>query len=179
MKKFLQSGFTFIELLITVVILAILVTMAIAYYGGKGIDCKDRNPDPRPTIGHPCPMCGPIEEARIGHAIGKLAIFALAVDRFELSHDRYPTSMDELNLSEADSLDPWGNPYVFFSFEGVNGNGPKRKFKSEVPVNDYFDAYSMGPDGKTATPMVSEPGGDDIVVANNGQWIGIACYYGD
>ena len=66
---------------------------------------------------------------------------------------------------------------MFTSFEGMEGNGPKRKDHNMVPVNSYFDVYSMGPDGKTATPFTSIPGGDDIVIAGNGQYVGVACFY--
>lgn len=177
MKK-LQKGYSLAELMIVIVILGILLSFAIAYFGGSGIDCRDKNPARLPTMGNPCPSCSFIERAKIANAIGKLGAVNIALNRFELSHGRYPSSMDELLfLSETDRIDPWGNPYVFFSFEGVNGNGPKRKFLSAVPVNRYFDVYSMGPDGKTATPMVSEPGGDDIIIAADGSYIGIACYY--
>jgi general secretion pathway protein G len=173
----LQSGFSLLELMITVVILAILITFAIPYFGGADIDCKDKNPTRLPTVGNPCPSCSYIVRAKIVNAMGKLGIVALAVDRFELSHNRYPTSMDELNLSVSDSNDPWGNPYVFLNHADVNGNGPLRKDHNMVPVNDYFDIYSMGPDGKTATPFTSIPGGDDIVIANNGLYVGVACFY--
>ena len=177
MKK-LQKGYSLAELMIVVVILAILVSFAIPYFGGPAIDCKDKNPARLPTLGNPCPSCSYITRAKIVNAMGKLGTVALAVDRFELSHGRYPSSMDELLfISESDRLDPWGNPYVFLNHADVNGNGPLRKNRNMVPVNNYFDVYSKGPDGKTATPFTSIPGGDDIVIANNGLYVGVACFY--
>jgi len=35
----------------------------------------------------------------------------------------------------------------------------------------------MGPDGVTATPFTSTLGKDDIVMANDGDYFGLACQY--
>ncbi|MCK5319634.1 MAG: prepilin-type N-terminal cleavage/methylation domain-containing protein [Anaerolineales bacterium] len=155
-----MKGFTMIELLIVLVIVSIL-----ALFGGPlvlgGIDCKNQK-------------MGWITRAKVNSAIGDIGIVHLTIQRWELSHNRMITSLDDLNLGD----DRWGNPYQFLDHSTVNGEGPKRKYKSQVPVNSRYDFYSKGPDGKTATPMVSEPGGDDIVIANDGQYIGVACFYG-
>ena len=173
--KNLQKGYSLMELLIVVVILGIFISFAIATFGGPDIDCKDKSPTRLPTLGNPCPSCSFVVRAKIANAIGRLGEVNLKVQMFELRTGRYPTSMDELKLS--DSNDPWGNPYVFLNHADVNGNGKKRKNRSMVPVNSYFDIYSKGPDGKSATPFTSIPGGDDIVIANNGQYVGVACFY--
>ena len=168
-----QKGVTLIELMISITILAILMSFALYYFGGPGIDCKDRNPVRAPSVGRPCPMCSYVQQAKIASAIGSIGAVYMTIERYRLAHNDQLPGEGDIDIGD----DPWGNPYVFFSFENVNGNGPKRKFKSAVPVNSQYDLYSMGPDGKTATPMVSTPGGDDIVIAADGQYIGIACYY--
>ena len=159
-----QKGFSLTELLVVMVIAGILAVIAIPMFGGPGIDCNDKNQ-----------RLGYTERARVANAIGVLGEINIKADMFDLNHGRAPTSLAEMGLE--DRTDPWGNPYVFLSFEGVEGNGPKRKDHNMVPVNSYFDVYSMGPDGKTATPFTSIPGGDDIVIAGNGQYVGVACFY--
>ena len=154
-----MKGVTLMSLLITLAIAGILWLMGAAVFANNSIDCKD--PDQR---------LGYRTRARVANAIGALGIVNLKLERFYLSHNRYPED-GELDLGP----DPWGNPYVFLNHADVNGNGPKRKNRNMVPVNRYFDIYSMGPDGKTATPFTSIPGGDDIVIA--GTYIGVACFY--
>lgn len=154
-----QHGFSFFSLLSALAIAGILWMLSAPTFGNNDIDCK--NPDRR---------LGYLTRAKVANAIGELGRVNLKIQRFELSHNRYPEN-GELDLGN----DPWGNPYVFLSFKDVNGNGPKRKDHNMVPVNRYFDVYSMGPDGKTATPFTSIPGGDDIVLAGN--YIGVACFH--
>ncbi len=50
----------------------------------------------------------------------------------------------------------------------------KRKDKNLVPVNNDFDLYSMGEDGKSVAPFAAKHSRDDIVRANNGNFIGLA-----
>jgi general secretion pathway protein G len=73
--------------------------------------------------------------------------------------------------------DPWGNPYQYLVVFGRQDVGPVRKDHNLKPVNTGFDVYSMGPNGTTASPFTSTGGKDDIVVANDGDYMGLACQY--
>lgn len=42
------------------------------------------------------------------------------------------------------------------------------------PLNSDFDLYSMGPDGKTATPLTAKASYDDIIRAVDGKFLGLA-----
>ncbi len=99
--------------------------------------------------------------------------------------------------------DPWGNPYQYLpiaasvnvadSGNGNNGNGKGkgngggnggnngvgklRKDKNLVPINSDYDLYSMGKDGASVGPLTAQPSRDDIIRANNGDYIGLAADY--
>jgi general secretion pathway protein G len=43
-----------------------------------------------------------------------------------------------------------------------------------VPINTEFDLYSAGKDGDTRPPLNARPSRDDVVVARDGSFIGLA-----
>jgi general secretion pathway protein G len=45
------------------------------------------------------------------------------------------------------------------------------------PINSDYDLYSVGPDGDSSPQLVSKKGRDDIVRANDGEFIGLASEY--
>ncbi len=141
-----QHGWTLIEVLIVAVVVAILTGIAIANYGPYA------------------------ERARIVRAIGEIGEIFMQAESFDLNNRRFPANLAELGLEG--KLDPWGNPYQYLNFAGVEGNGPKRKNKNMVPVNSAYDVYSTGPDGLSETPFTSISGKDDIVMANDGAYFG-------
>ncbi len=159
-----QDGFTLLELLLALVCLAILASIAIPMFGKSGIDCD--NPDARQ---------GPLMRSKISHVTGDLGKIHMAASKFELSNNRYPASLAEVGLDHL--RDPWGNPYKYLVVFGLNNKGPVRKDHNLHPVNSGYDVYSMGPDGVTATPFTSTLGKDDIVMANDGDYFGLACQY--
>lgn len=73
--------------------------------------------------------------------------------------------------------DPWGQPYFYLSFTGLNGKGQMRKDKNLVPINTQYDLYSAGADGQTKPPLTAAPSRDDVVMANDGNFIGLAADY--
>ncbi|KKK85545.1 hypothetical protein LCGC14_2772230, partial [marine sediment metagenome] len=141
-----QAGFTLLELMATVVLVFIITIFATPWYGDF------------------------VHRARVTHAIGDIGEIQIKAQTFDLNNRRYPTNLAELGMDGL--LDPWGAPYQFLSFDGIEGNGPKRKNRDMVPVNTQFDVYSMGPDGETASPFTSTLGRDDVVMAGDGTFFG-------
>ena len=143
-----QRGFTLLELMIALVLVSILVLAANASYGVY------------------------IERARVAGAIGDIGEIHIAIQTFLLTENRgYPTNLADLGLDGLN--DPWGNPYKYLVVGGLGNNGAVRKDKNLIPVNSGYDVYSMGKDGKTASPLNSTTGGDDVVMAGDGTYFGL------
>jgi general secretion pathway protein G len=97
------------------------------------------------------------------------------IDDFFDANGFYPNSLAD--LFDPIPLDPWGNPYQYLNHDTSPGKGKWRKDKNLVPINSDYDLYSMGPDGKSASPLTSALSHDDIVRGRNGAYIGLALYY--
>src|SRR5829696_9172757 len=128
-----RGGFSLIELLLVLVILAILAAVVVPKFTGRS------------------------EDARQSAAKADIAAMELALDAFEIDAGRYPAN-DEgiaaLNVQPQNvrtwkgpylkrdvNKDPWGQPYVY-------------RFPGQINVNGY-DLFSTGKD-------LQEGGGDDI-----------------
>lgn len=112
------------------------------------------------------------ERARVARAIADLGEIHIAIHRYLTDENRdYPASLAELGLESL--TDPWGNPYQYLVVEGVIDDGPVRKDENLVPVNQHYDIYSMGRDGQTASPLNSDAGEDDVVMAGDGAYFGL------
>jgi general secretion pathway protein G len=127
-----ERGFTLVELLLVLVILATLAAIVVPKFAGRS------------------------EQARETAASTQISNFEIVLDAFEVDNGTYPKGSKGLaDLVEKPSyaqdwrgpymkeipLDPWGNEYVY-EFPGKhNDNG--------------YDLYSLGPDGRAG-------GDDDI-----------------
>lgn len=73
-------------------------------------------------------------------------------------------------------IDPWGNAYIYSHFSTIP-KGHQRKDRNLVPINTVFDLYSKGADGQTASPLTASESRDDVIVADDGDYIGLAENY--
>jgi len=144
-------GFTIVELLLTLAILSILVGVGYSSYG---------------TV---------LERNRNAAVVNDLTRIKFAIERFRTVNDELPETLADIGMDGM--RDPWGNPYAYLNFDTVNGNGQKRKDHNLVPINTEYDLYSKGPDGGSASPLTAAISKDDIIVANDGAYIGRASEY--
>ncbi len=121
-----------------------------------------------------------VTRARNVRAIGELENLTSELLGFHAANGAFPTSL--AGISRGTLLDPWGNPYKYLSFATVPVNARgipqgSRRDRFNVPINTYFDLYSMGEDGATVPSLTSEKGRNDIIVARDGEFIGLGWKY--
>ncbi len=123
-----RRGFSLIELLLVLVILAILTAIVVPKFAGRS------------------------EQARVTAAQTDIRSFESAIGQFELDAGRYPTEAEGLQALVAEPpdaknwrtggylernaipKDPWGNAYVYVCPGKRNPDG--------------YDVYSAGPNGQ-------------------------------
>jgi general secretion pathway protein G len=124
-----RRGFTLVELLLVLVILATLAALVLPKFTGR------------------------TEQARTTAVQTQISTFGTALDAYEVDTGRYPSGGDGLEmllsppgdvsgwrgpyLKSAIPLDPWGNPY---GYEYPGRNNPTG-----------YDLISAGPDGQLGT----------------------------
>lgn len=155
--KFLkrEMGFTLIELMAVISIIALLASMAIASY--------------RQAIG----------KAKIATTIADIKNISKQIVLYELQNDKLPEELEDLIPDYIKKIpsDPWGSEYKYLNLEGdleKAEKGKRRKDGPIVPINTRYDLYSIGPDQKTTPTIRSQAGKDDIIYANDGDFIGLA-----
>ena len=146
-------GFTLLEIMFAIVIVAALAAIAIPSYKNY------------------------IEKLKVNKAIAEIAEISLAIERFHSVNLTYPTSLAQLGISIP--LDPWGNSYKYLAIavSPPPNTGQVRRDRSLTPINTDYDLYSMGKDGLTATQLNAPKAQDDVVRASNGEFIGLASDY--
>jgi general secretion pathway protein G len=146
------KGYSLVELLIVLAIIATLAAIALPSYLGM------------------------VRSAKVVVAQGDIKQISTAIDLYNVTSGQYPDSLAEVGFG--DKRDPWGHPYKYLNIQnGKKGKGAVRKDKNLVPLNSDYDLYSMGEDGKSASPLTAQASRDDIVRANNGGFIGLASNY--
>ena len=112
-----------------------------------------------------------LDRGKAAHAIGDIGTISVQLYRWQSNSRKFPQSLAEAGLSGF--VDPWGNPYKYVNVATAKP-GAVRRDRNGTPLNSDFDLYSMGPDGRTETRLNEGKARDDIVRANNGQFVGAA-----
>src|ERR1017187_9730098 len=149
--KVRASGFTLVEILIVIAILLTIAALAIPTY------------------------LAAVDQARIARAVADIRTIGNGVLGYEIINQQYPDTLNQVGYGA--NRDPWGNPYQYLNFANTQGKGKMRKDRFLVPINSYFDLYSMGKDGQTVAPLTAPVSKDDVIWANDGGFIGRASDY--
>lgn len=152
---FCYRGFSLLELMIVISAISLMAAFALPTYNGY------------------------VDSARVSTAVADIGRISIEVERFVTNNDgAYPATLAEIGL--ADMRDPWDNPYQYLRIAGAVGKDGKvgdaqvRKDKNLKPLNTDFDLYSLGADGDSKIPLTAKASRDDILRANNGNFLGLA-----
>ena len=150
-----ESAFTLIEVLLIVSILGTLLALLVPSYTSI------------------------MEKARTNQAIADVAKISRLLDDFLADNGTLPETLKELQEKAGpfNPIDPWGNPYEYLVILGKRKSeiqGKWRKDRFMVPINSDYDLYSIGKDEKTQAPLTADDSWDDIIRANDGNFIGLA-----
>lgn len=151
MSSLWVKGFTLLELLLALAIVALLASISIPIYGAF------------------------VERANVAQAIADIGMIDMRIERFISNNFRQPDSLDE--MGGAAPQDPWGRPYQYLRIAGnatPGLQGRLRKDRNLVPINSDYDLYSFGVDGDSRPPLTARPSRDDIVRAADGSYVGSA-----
>ena len=145
-------GFTLIELLLALALIGVLSSIAYPAYTRY------------------------VQKARVTAAVADLGKIVLAVEPYRLNNGGNPR-LTVADVGRSGMRDPWGNSYEYLNFSTIHGSGAKRKDHNLVPINSEYDLYSKGADGRTQPPLTARTSLDDVIVANDGGFIGLAKDY--
>lgn len=134
-----QNGFTLVELIVVMAIIAILVSVALPAFNDYRL--------------------------RTQNAAATADIRTIEKDVIAFYSDSATYPPDLAAVGRGGAKDPWGNPYQYLV---INAPGDGRQDTVIGDLNSDFDLYSMGPNG-VAPQSVNDPlSADDILRANDG-----------
>lgn len=143
-----RRGFTFLEILIVLAIVALAVSITV----------------PLATRY--------VERSRVLETVVDIGTMATAIKKHEASTGALPSGLADVGYGG--KVDPWGSPYEYLNLVTASGNGQARKDKKLAPLNSDFDLYSIGPDKETHASLGNSRSRDDVVRARDGGFIGLA-----
>ena len=146
-----SRGLTLVELVLVVAIMGILASVATMSYSRY------------------------INKARMNDAVSEIHDIERSILIYKELSGELPPSLATIGM---DSLrDKWGNPYEYLRIQDAKNKGKVRRDRFNNPLNTDYDLYSKGPDGRTQMELNAHFARDDIVRANNGEYVGIASEY--
>jgi general secretion pathway protein G len=141
-----SAGFTLLELMLVVGLVAVLTAIAVPGYVQYA------------------------ERAKASQAARDIGELQLRIERFRTRQVRLPNDLAEIGRGAA--RDPWGQAYVYYDYaEGLSPD-PSRRDRNLRPLNTDYDLYSVGKDGASHKQINNRASEDDVIRALDGSFIG-------
>jgi general secretion pathway protein G len=140
-----------IELLITLVIIMIISAIAV------------------PSL------LSAIHTARVARTVADVRTIGLAAYGYFATTGNAPPTLTEIGYNQ--QVDAWGRPYQYLPFPAGTIPANARTNEFGVPINQFFDVYSLGEDGQTSVSLADPQGLDDVIWAEDGFYIGTGLNY--
>jgi general secretion pathway protein G len=150
-RKRCSHGFTLVELIVVIGVVAVLVTIGIQVYGRF------------------------IDRARNTHAIAEIRALEKEITLYINDEEKLPDTLAEVGSGVI--TDPWKNQYQYINFETTPKAGQKKRKNANKPLNTDYDLYSSGKDGLSDNSITEDISKDDIVRAGDGTYVGLASGY--
>jgi general secretion pathway protein G len=169
-RKKKYGGFTLVELIMIMAIMGTISGIAVPFYSSY------------------------IDKARIFRTISEIRLLEKEIAVYKETFDALPLTLNDIGRGSL--KDPWGNPYQYLNFTTIekgkdegeekgkgkgkdeeDDKGKARKDRFLHPLNTDYDLYSMGKDGDSKIPLTANASRDDIIRANDGEYVGIASMY--
>ena len=144
-----NSGFTIIELLISVAIVGTLATVAI----GSFAKFKDM--------------------ARVARCSEEIRSLEREIAAYTTEKGELPANLQAINRQ--DLKDPWGNGYYYYPAllpVDIANYGPNNRIGTFGTINTDYDLYSLGSKGPFNQSIHADESLDDIIRANDGSFVG-------
>lgn len=143
-----DCGFTLVELILGIALIAVLASIASVSYGNYR------------------------ERLRVEQAVRDIAHIQPAISQYWGENRQLPDSLADVGMGGM--TDPWGNPYVYTNLGTKGAQGSARKDHKLNPINSDYDLFSAGKDGVYKTQVSQKDSLDDIIRARDGAFIGLA-----
>ncbi len=156
-----ERGYTLIEMMIVVVMIAIAGQLAMTSYADN------------------------VDRGRVSTAMTDIRTIEVAITKFYVKESRYPDDLAEAFQSVPGSCpkgkktllcDPWYTAYTYkpIEFDPLKGKCKGcRVDRNMQPLNSDFDLYSKGKDTQSALQIGAAYSEDDIIRVRNGNQIAL------
>jgi type II secretion system protein G len=145
-----NHGFSLVELLTVIAIIGILAAMVIPAYNNY------------------------IDKTRNGRAASEIRTISTEISGYALDKGAYPPSLAVPEINRINFLDPWKRQYVYRLVTDPTSDPIALRDPLNIrQLNSVYDLYCKGQDGNSQADGGAAINVDDIVLFNDGAYIGL------